>query len=82
MAFSPRKQVNKHQANRQRNKQTKKARTNQPCTDETAWETASVGGRKKLRHRCEFWGRGWRQRMGPGAQEAKKTLSGSFIRKN
>lgn len=44
MAFSPRKQqINQHQANTKK----QKVRTNQPCTDVTAQEMTSVGGKNR-----------------------------------
>ena len=70
--FFPQKTTNKPAPSKQTKKQ--KVRTNQPCTDVTASEMASVGGKNGgLRHRCEFLGRAEDKREENGSLDAKRT---------
>lgn len=70
MAFSPRKQqINQHLANRQRNK--KSEQTSPAQTWPARWRVWEGG--MGLPHRCEFLGRGLRQREEDGSLEAEKT---------
>lgn len=69
MAFSPRKQqINQHLANRQRNK--KSEQTSPAQTWPARWRVWEGG--MGLPHRCEFLGRGLRQREEDGSLEAEK----------
>lgn len=87
MAFPPEHNDKKPAPSKQTKKQN--VRTNQPCTDVMASEMASVGGRNGRPHRCEFLGRGRRQREEDGSLEAggenkqkRNGIAWSFIRKN